>query len=182
MIIRALCIVSVVFATAVTAQSDEDAEFLAYQHDLVTDILNEMQVRSIAENSEFCAYIGFEGESDDLSLTEIVRGAPTSCTLPELSDTFLPTASIHTHAAFDPDQESEVPSIDDMIGDIEFGVDGYIATPGGRMWFLDTLEERAILLCGPYCLLSDPAHDEAWYEGIRDSFTLPELYRFFDEG
>ncbi|MBB5514494.1 hypothetical protein FHS89_000492 [Rubricella aquisinus] len=178
--IRVFLGAALLFATAAWAQ-DDDAEFLAIQHDLATEILNDLQPASFAENVEFCGYIGFEGDSEYLSITEIGRGDATSCELPELPDDFEPTASFHTHAAFDPDQESEVPSIDDMIGDLEFGVDGYIATPGGRLWFLDVVEERAKLLCGPYCMLTDPNHDEDVYYGLRDSFTLPELYRFFDE-
>ncbi len=61
-----------------------------------------------------------------------------------------------THGAYSLDYDSEAPSPDDLIGDIAEGVDGYIATPGGRLWFNDASARRAILLCGPGCLRADP--------------------------
>lgn len=49
----------------------------------------------------------------------------------------------------------EVPSLEDMIGDIEEGIDGYIETPGGRLWFNDARARRVTLLCGSECVASD---------------------------
>ena len=58
-------------------------------------------------------------------------------------------ASYHTHDALDPaepDANFELPSSDDLISDSEEGVDGYLSTPGGRFWFIDTVDELVILL------------------------------------
>ena len=39
-------------------------------------------------------------------------------------------ASFHTHACYDPDADSEVPSVEDLAGDIDESVNGYVATLG----------------------------------------------------
>ena len=65
-------------------------------------------------------------------------------------------ASYHTHAAYSDDMDSEVPSVDDLEIDFEEGVNGYVATPGGRVWLNLVNEGRTILLCGPGCVYVDP--------------------------
>jgi hypothetical protein len=43
-----------------------------------------------------------------------------------------------------------------MEGDADEGIDGYVATPGGRLWYIDTVDMVASQLCGIGCLPRDP--------------------------
>ena len=43
-----------------------------------------------------------------------------------------------------------------MEADEDEGTDGYVATPGGRVWYLDTTDMVASQLCGEGCVASDP--------------------------
>lgn len=121
--------------------------------------LTRLQARSIAENVEFCGYIGTDGEGEFVA-TEALRGGQGSCQ-PQEPPAFLTVlASYHTHGAYSPDYDSEVPSYDDLSADILEQVDGYIATPGGRVWFNDASEKRARLLCTTSCIASDPNYQD----------------------
>jgi hypothetical protein len=39
-----------------------------------------------------------------------------------------------------------------MLGDMEEGVNGYVATPGGRFWYIDGDRGVATQICGPGAL------------------------------
>ncbi|MCF6273861.1 MAG: DUF4329 domain-containing protein [Rhodobacteraceae bacterium] len=118
--------------------------------------LNAIQRRSIVENREYCGYLGLT-PAGAFAISPPERGSLDSCTPdnPPASLTLL--ASYHTHAAYAPDYDSEAPSIDDLRGDIAEGVNGYIATPGGRLWYNDAKARQAVLLCDIGCLTADPA-------------------------
>ena len=40
----------------------------------------------------------------------------------------------------------ELPSTGDLESDMDEGVDGFLSTPGGRFWFIDTIDEVVIML------------------------------------
>jgi len=58
---------------------------------------------------------------------------------------------------------------------MEDGVDGYVATPGGRLWFIDGQSGRARQICGLGCLTQDPDFKPEIYGPIKQSYTLGEI-------
>lgn len=111
-------------------------------------VLTQAQALSLANNREYCGYIAFNA-ADKLQFTAPIRGDIESCEPPVVPDSWELIASYHTHGALDPaepDANFELPSSDDLISDSEEGVDGYLSTPGGRFWFIDTVDELVILL------------------------------------
>jgi hypothetical protein len=140
----------------------------------VLRLLGSLQQRSIAENREYCGFIARDAEGR-LVGTEPRRGRIDSCLPLFPSEEFELVASYHTHGAHDPDADSEVPSADDIKADIEDGTDGYVATPGGRVWLVNSDRARASLLCGLGCIRSDPDYDADDVGPIASSYTLRQL-------
>jgi hypothetical protein len=140
----------------------------------VRSVFNAIQPTSIEENREYCGYL-FKDAFGLLAVTEPRRGATASCSprWPRNSANVL--ASYHTHGAFDPDYDGEVPSYEDMASDILESVDGYVATPSGRVWYIDANRKEARLVCGPGCVVSDPTYQPGFDEIIRDRYTLQDL-------
>ena len=148
--------------------------------DLAISVLDANQPRSIAESREYCGYLGYDADGV-LRSTKPARGTLDGCDIPEPPWDWDLVASWHTHGSYDHEYDSEVPSIDDMIGDLEEGVDGYIATPGGRIWKIDLDTERAFILCDVGCVTADPAFRRDPDFPPAPSYTLFELYERFDE-
>jgi hypothetical protein len=124
---------------------------------LVTAVLADLQARSFAENREYCGYVGF-ARSGGLAATPPVAGSEASCPLPPVPAGFTLVASFHTHGTYSPWYASEWPTTQDMLTDASDGIDGYIATPGGRLWHVDSDTMTARQLCGRNCLPQDPAY------------------------
>lgn len=74
-------------------------------------------------------------------------------------------ASYHTHGAFSLDNDNELPSGDDMVAD---GVYGWVATPGGRLWYVATAAMHTRQVCGRNCLPAD-----ARFHGGSDGIIAP---------
>ncbi|MBY5932988.1 DUF4329 domain-containing protein [Tateyamaria omphalii] len=143
-----------------------------------TDLFNELQVRSIDEGREYCGLIGIDASGDYVATTAR-RGDAVSCLPPQSAGRNVTVlASYHTHAAYDPEYLTEVPSFDDMRTDIEDGTDGYIATPGGRLWYIDARAQEARLICGAGCLVSDVRFEEDPDFPVRNRYTLYDLSAF----
>ncbi|MFN3226486.1 MAG: DUF4329 domain-containing protein [Hyphomicrobiales bacterium] len=142
---------------------------------LVKQVFDDLQQRSFARNAEYCGYVGYDRD-DNLVASEITPGDLSGCT-PDWPEDFEiePVASFHTHGGYDPDSWSEIPSVDDMLADEEEGVDGWVATPGGRLWFLDTTEMTARQMCGLGCLRQDPAFQPETRIIVDEFYTLEEL-------
>lgn len=121
-------------------------------------ILNEAQRQSIAENKEVCGYIGID-EQGQYVVSKTSVGSRSSCLARDIDEDFQAIASFHTHGAYSVNYDSEIPSADDMLTDFDEGLDGYIATPGDRLWLVDLKSETARQICGAGCLLSDPAFE-----------------------
>jgi hypothetical protein len=138
-------------------------------------VLMELQPRSFSENREYCGYIGRMPDGTFMA-TEVTRGRRDSCLSRGDESRFVEvTASFHTHAGFDRDADSEVPSVDDMRGDMEEGVDGYVATPGGRFWYIDGARGVAVLICGLGCIGQDPDFVEGVGGEIASRYTFDAL-------
>lgn len=137
--------------------------------------LEGLQKRFLANNQEYCGVI-FEDESGNLQTSKIFEGGRAECAL----DWGVPlgnhvVASFHTHGGFDSDYDSERPSLDDLATDIDARIDGFIATPGGRIWHVDWQEESATQICGAGCLQQDPDYAGAPQEDLPDRYSFEDL-------
>jgi hypothetical protein len=87
----------------------------------------------------------------------------------------LVVASYHTHGAFEYDTPAEFPSVGDVEADEAEGVDGYISTPGGRVWSVDGAELEVSQICGVGCMAQDPNFEAGLDGRIEVSYSLEEL-------
>jgi len=154
----------------IIAQTDDIDAF-------ATSVLNDLQPISIAESREYCGFI-YETADGRLAATPIRRGGEDFCDLPAITDSTL--ASFHTHGGFSDKYDNEVPSVDDVVGDFDEGIDGYVGTPAGRVWLIDYDEQIARQLCSVSCITADPNDDPEAAGYIPQSFTLPELRERFE--
>lgn len=116
-----------------------------------------IQPLSIADGVEYCGFFGIDS-AGNLAATPARPGEADSCLPDDEPEGFEVLASYHTHGAYDRNADTEVPSLDDLTSDIDEGIDGYVATPGGRLWLNDIGARESILLCGPGCVRADPAY------------------------
>ncbi len=160
-------------APAAFAQSTEEIA-------LIRKVFAKLQPLSIRHNREYCGYIGFDA-AGTLRATEPFPGAPASCSPRDPIELTEVTASYHTHAAFAVDFHNEIPSQQDVEGDSEMGVNGYVATPGGRLWFVDGAVQTVRQICPVFCLPADPDFDLADSGPIAKFYTFDRLIQRLDE-
>lgn len=161
---------AIIVAGAGTASAQNAAEMAAARAALL-----QLQVRSFSENLEYCGYIGRLPDGR-LTATEVTRGDNWGCLSLGNEDRFVEiVASIHTHAAFDHAADSEVPSTDDVRGDMIERVNGYIATPGGRLWYIDWQRGVASQICGLGCMGQDPRFIPGDGGVIAQQYSLRDL-------
>lgn len=164
---RFLMAVSVIAPSLAAAQSiDEEA--------LIRATFTDLNPISFEENVEYCGYIGFTLDGE-LAISEPTRGDESSCLSDEPYNLELIVASYHTHGAHSPDYSSELPSGTDMEGDEEEGIDGWVATPGGRLWFIDTTDMITRQICGIGCLPTDPNFVAGESGIIEQSYSYDDL-------
>jgi hypothetical protein len=84
-------------------------------------------------------------------------------------------ASYHTHGAFGSEYDNEVPSATDLLSDFDFGIDGYISTPGGRVWRVEHQTRSTRQLCGLGCVFVDPNWQPVDEGGVRTTYTVAGL-------
>jgi len=136
--------------------------------------LTRLQHLSFATNREYCGYLGYMPDGT-IAFSDIVRGGHDGCT-PVLSNPdLILIASLHTHGAYDPEVPAEFPTSLDISSDLREGVNGYISTPGGRLWYVDATSAVAIQLCGLRCLPQDPAFHAGDDGKLRHSYTRRQL-------
>ena len=140
---------------------------------LARKVLGQVQVISAMENAEYCGFIGYDGNGR-LVATEPAVGTASWCD-PDWPEDLDVVASYHTHSAYDPMTWSEIPSAEDIDSDAAEGIDGYLSTPGGRFWFIDTSEMTARQICGIGCLPRAPNFVPAPEDDIRESYTYEAL-------
>ena len=141
---------------------------------LVKGIFATLQPVSISENVEYCGYVGFDA-SGALAFSQPTRGDEGSCGPEDPVNLDVITASYHTHGGHSHDYYNEVPSGEDMEGDEEEGIDGYVATPGGRLWYIDSSDMIASQLCGIGCVPADPLFRTGENGLIKQSYTYDDL-------
>lgn len=144
----------------------------------VSRLFDDIQGRSISEDREYCGLIGIDGNGNYVA-SKPRRGRTATCLPPAPATVgFVALASYHTHGSFSPDYYTEIPSFDDMRTDIEDGTDGYIATPGGRLWFVDARRRIASQICGLNCLIPDPEFREDPDYPVMQTYTLDDLREY----
>ncbi len=141
---------------------------------LAKRVLAELNPISIRENREFCGYIGFDA-AGRLTFSQPARGDLESCEPNDPDELKVIVASYHTHAAYAPDYYNELPSAEDVEGDEAEGIDGYVATPGGRLWYIDTGDMVISQICGIGCLPKDPDFVAGDLGIIAPSYEYDEL-------
>lgn len=128
-------------------------------------VLSDLQAKSFAKRREYCGYIGYD-ETGVMVASPAVAGTSDSCTAPFPRNVAV-TASYHTHGDYDHGYFNELPSDVDMAGDKQFYMNGYVSTPGGRLWFIDSQEMVTHQVCGVACL---PVSD-GFRKGARDDIA-----------
>lgn len=142
--------------------------------------LGQLQKPSFDQNTELCQII-FEDGNGALGTSPIIEGARASCDIFYFDEPGMaPVASLHTHGGFDSEFDSEVPSVLDMESDIASRMDGYVATPGGRLWRIDWVGQQAIMVCGTNCLPQDSAYRACPAHEPEQSYTLADLRNRFE--
>lgn len=107
-------------------------------------VLTDIQPTSIARNREYCGSI-VQRANGSIYTTGPEPGDAFSCGISYIED--LPSyrpgdrllADYHIHSAYSRDADSEVPSTTDLDNSRSEGVPGYVATPGGRFWFISPM-------------------------------------------
>jgi hypothetical protein len=140
------------------------------------NFLNTLQVRSIAERREHCGYF-FIGSDGRLQASTPRGGTFASCDMPAPLAGQGIFASYHTHGAYGRRYDNEVPSVIDLTSDFDFGIDGYVSTPGGRVWLVDFQTRTTLQLCGLRCVTSDPGFLPQDEDKIRQSYSVQTLQR-----
>ncbi len=143
-------------------------------HAFAKAFLDGLQPRSVAQRAEYCGYFYLDADGR-MAGTPPRRGTFASCDMPGPFEGVF--ASYHTHSAFDPDYDNEVPSETDLLSDFDFGIDGYVSTPGGRVWHVDHGTRTTAQICGLGCVYQDPGFRPVGEAGIRARFTLQQLAR-----
>lgn len=147
---------------------------------LVKALFAEVQPLSIRKNREYCGYIGLNAEGH-LMATAPKRGGKYGCRPDNPAELTVVTASYHSHGAFVSGYASETPSVDDMEADESEGIDGWVATPGGRLWYIDTTDMVTAQVCGLRCLPWDQKFDPDDMGPVANSYAYEALVRYFDD-
>ncbi len=141
--------------------------------------LNALQSPSFSGDLELCGII-FETSDGELGATSPRPGDEASCDIAYFDQPgMVPVASFHTHGKHSDKYDGEVPSTIDIRSDVASGMDGYVATPGGRFWHVDHASASTRMVCGEGCLTQDPNYVPCPGDRIAPSYTLMELERRF---
>lgn len=168
-------ILSALAIWAVASVSPSFCQSLSELDAFARDALEELQALSLTSGREYCSMIGLDPDGE-LVVSEPRRGWRASCRPRDPEDAEIILASLHTHGTHSPRFDSEMPSSDDMVGDMDEGIWGYIATPGGRIWRLDGETGTGRQLCGTGCLIADPDYDAEDHDPIPRRVTLDTLF------
>lgn len=161
-------------APRVTGIRPDNVPPAAQAESFARNFLNSIQAPSIRAKREFCGFF-FVDSGGQIQATPPRRGTFASCSLPVPSRGQGVFASYHTHGAYGPDYDNEVPSPTDMQSDFALGLDGYISTPGGRVWRIHLQDRTARQVCGLRCVLQDPGFVPRNEESVRQAYTLASL-------
>lgn len=164
----AVCCLS---APMANAQDPREEEF-------VRGLMESMNQLSVRFNREVCGFILQDAQGNYTS-TKASWGGEASCASLPLEPGARAVSSWHTHAAWGQGYDGEVPSIQDVEGDMRFGVNGWVGTPGGRLWFVDGTTGTMTQACGRDCLPVDPNFFPEEHGPVAETYTLDALYQRF---
>jgi|GEM_PF-355533 len=136
--------------------------------------LDSLQEKSFRENREYCGYI-FEDGKGGYRAGKSREGTESGCGVGLKNTPYKVVASFHTHGAYLSQYENELPSPDDLLNDMVDGLDGYISTPGGRVWFTDASRDAALLICDEGCVTMDKNYVRDESRKIKERYTLREI-------
>lgn len=159
--------------TAPTANA-QDAEEMQF----VQGLMESMNQLSVRFNREVCGFI-LQDADGTFSSTKASWGGEASCASMPLEPGQRAVSSWHTHAAWGLGYDGEVPSIQDVEGDMRFGVNGWVGTPGGRLWYVDGTTGTMTQACGRDCLPADPNFFPEEHGPVAETYTLDGLYTRF---
>lgn len=151
----------------------------AAEEALIRQVFAQLQPISFRENVEYCGYLGLDPDGR-LVASRATRGDEGSCMADDPANIAVITTSYHTHGGYSPDYVAEVPSGDDMEADEAEGIDGWVATPGGRLWYIDTEDMIARQVCGIGCLTADPRFVAGDLGPIAQSYGYRDLVHLLD--
>jgi hypothetical protein len=117
--------------------------------------LDSIQARSISERRELCGFF-IRNDAGQLQATPPRAGTFAGCNMPVPNRRDNIVASYHTHGAYGSQYDNEVPSTTDLQSDFILGIDGYLSTPGGRVWHVSNVTREASQICGLGCVTRDP--------------------------
>ncbi|AWW74634.1 hypothetical protein CD351_09390 [Erythrobacter sp. KY5] len=141
--------------------------------------LDALQPQSFAGDIELCGIV-FETSDGTLGATNSRPGEQASCNIAYFDEPgMVPVASFHTHGKHSEAYDGEVPSTIDIRSDVASGMDGYVATPGGRLWHIDHETATARMVCGEGCLTQDPSYVPCPGDMIAQTYTLAQLEERF---
>lgn len=159
-------------ALVATVPQSEVARFARAQ-------LDALQPGSFSEDLELCGIV-FETSEGELGVSRPSAGDEASCDLNYFDEPgMVPVASFHTHGRHSRRYDGEVPSLTDIQSDVANGMDGYIATPGGRFWHVNHETADARMVCGPGCLTQDPSYQPCAGDVIEARYSLETLRNRF---
>jgi hypothetical protein len=172
---KLLTVLAAVLMLAFPGQSKaQSATETAY----VMALMRSMNALSVRFNREVCGFILRDAQGR-YSSTKVSWGGHASCASLPLEEGMTAVSSWHTHAAWGRGYDGEVPSIQDVEGDMRFGVNGWVATPGGRLWFVDGKDGSMRQICGRDCLPTDPNFFPEEHGPVEGYYTLDDLYARF---
>ncbi len=163
---------TLLLAPAASAQDAEESEY-------VQALMTSMNQLSVRFNREVCGFI-LQDAQGNYSSTKVSWGGEANCASLPIEPGVRPVSSWHTHAAWGLGYDGEVPSIQDVEGDMRFGVNGWIATPGGRLWYVNGTTGFITQACGRGCLPSDPDFYPEEHGPVGETYSLDGLYQRFN--
>lgn len=147
-------------------QTDPDLFAIAF--------LDSIQGQSIGEQREFCGFF-YRDDGGAVRATPPRRGTFATCSMPAPRPGFGVFASYHTHGAYGEEFDNEVPSVTDLESDFALGLNGYVSTPGGRVWRVNRDSRDTVQLCGLGCVTSDPGFVPRNESGVFSRYNLLQL-------
>ena len=144
----------------------------------VMALMESMNQLSIRFDREVCGYVLRDPDGRYRS-TKVSWGGAASCASLPVGPGVTVVSSWHTHAAWAEGYDNEVPSVQDVEGDMSRGINGWVGTPGGRLWFVDGRTGTMTQTCpqSDYCLPQDPGYVPGVPAPVAKTYTLDELYR-----
>jgi len=162
----------ILLPAALPAQSWDEMKY-------VVALMAEAQALSFARGVEVCGFIGYDRDGR-LAHSGPDPGEYAGCLI-DWPDDITVTASYHTHGLYDPDYVAEMPSDQDMLSDQSLAVNGWVATPGGRLWYVDSARMETRQACARYCLATAPGYSKLGEGLVAKYYSFDALVARLDQ-